>query len=229
MNTIGRMRFGVTLLLTVTVTAACGDRITDFGFDGKLSGTVTDPSGNIISGDVATRNVIVFAHGERDDVPMEIRVKGDGTYANDHLYPQRYRVWVEGPVVSSATADNPVSVDLTGAPVKEDFTVTPFLSVATPQVAATAPTAISVSYQIQENEGKVAEERRVYVSTVSWPGSATGSGVSWKTVTRSLESNAGSVTVDGLTAGKKYYVRTAARAAGAGQWNISDQVIVNTQ
>src|SRR5690554_1939072 len=102
--------FVITLASIMVITSGCDDTVTDFGFDGRISGMITDPSGNRVSGDVTTSTLIVYALGQYDKEPMEIRVKGDGTYANTHLYPQVYTLWVEGPVISAEE----VQVDLTG-------------------------------------------------------------------------------------------------------------------
>ncbi|WP_157972130.1 DUF3823 domain-containing protein [Pleomorphovibrio marinus] len=212
--------FSLVLLICLS---ACYEIIDDFGHTGNISGRVLDPSGNIISGDVTTEDMVVLALGEGETEPMRIRVLGDGTYTNTHMYPQVYRVWLSG----AAEGSQEHTVDLRGGPVTQDITATPFLTLPPPEVVG-SPTAeeVTISFTISPNNGHVPEERSVYVSTVFYPGQSTGSGPYWTTIRRTLSDNEGNITIDGLQSGTTYYIRTAARATGTNWFNLSDQTIV---
>ncbi len=229
MNTVRTvLRYPAILLITIIMASGfgCDDgRITDWGHDGQIQGQILDPSGNIVSGDITNTTLTVFALGELDDLPMQIRVKGDGTYANTHLYPQSYEVWIEGPV----DAPDPVTIDLSGDPVVHNITVTPFLTIPPPALVGSPSTnEVTVSYQITENNGNVAEVRTVYVSTVSYPSSSTGSGGHFHTRQANVDDNEGTVTVGDLESDTRYFIRVAARAAATSEWNISDQIVIET-
>ena len=201
--------------------SSCEEKITDFGFSGNISGKIVDPEGNIVSGDITVDALTLYIIGEDETEPLRIRVKGDGTYSNTHLYPQIYRIWIQGPIISS----NEYTVDLRGAPVIQDFTVTPFLTTPPPVIQGNPSSSeVTVSYNIKENEGKIAESRIIYVSTVPYPSQSTGSGPGFRTISQTVNENQGTVTITGLQSGTTYYVRLTAKAAGTTLWNVSDHV-----
>ncbi|MEX2568629.1 MAG: hypothetical protein WD431_21990 [Cyclobacteriaceae bacterium] len=205
--------------------SSCYETITDFGFDGRVNGRLVDPAGNIISGDVTTEDLVVLALGEGEDEPQRIRVLGDGTFENTHLFPQVYTLTVSGAV--EVTQD--YTVDLNGNAVTQDIVATPFISLPEPELAGN-PTenSVSINFEMTENDGHLAEERLVYVSTVHYPGQSTGSGPYWNTIRMELDENQGSATIEGLESSTVYYVRIAARAEGTNFWNMSDQLMFET-
>lgn len=205
---------------------ACNEPITDFGFDGGIYGKVVDQSGNIVPGDITSGGFMIRALGEEDEVSMDMRVKGDGTFSNLKLYPKKYVVRVEGPVFPV----NEVTIDLTGNQQAEhNFTVTPFLTIATPTVnGAPASTEIKINYSIIGNNGKTIGTKEVYCSTIPYPNASTGSGPYYETKKITLNAVSGVASVTGLTAGKKYFIRIGAKATGASAFNYSDQLIVTT-
>lgn len=213
------------ILLTMIVTA-CNEPITEFGFEGSLSGKIVDQAGNIVAGDITSVGFVVEALGENDQVAMVLRIKGDGTFANHKLYPQVYTVTVKGPVMDVP----PVTVDLTGnKSVVQDFVVTPLVTVATPTLnGSAASTEIKIDYNIIENGGSIASTRQLYCSTIPYPNASTGSGPYYVTKTVTLSEKQGTATVTGLTAGTKYFIRVGAKATGATAFNYSDQLIVTT-
>ena len=212
------------LLCLIILVAGCTDEVTDFGFNGAVTGRILDQNGNIVAGDVTANNLLVYLLGEQDTEPLTVRVLGDGTYTNTHLYPQKYTLSVRGAVMPVEDA----TVDLTGDMVVKDFTVIPLLTLAAPNINASGG-AVTVGYNIAENAGNVAETRVVYVSTVPYPGPSTGSGAYWTTLNESVDQNQGDVTITGLESGKKYHVRIAARAEGSTYWNFSEQASFNAQ
>lgn len=215
----------VIIVITIFVTG-CNDPITDFGFDGSISGKIVDQSGNIVSGDITGAGFVVNALGDNDKVEMEMRVKGDGTFANNKLYPKSYTVWVEGPVISNQE----YTIDLTGRnTVEQDFVVTPFLTIPSPTLVGNpTTTSIEVSYQITENNGYIAEIKEVYCSTVPYPTKDIGSGPSYDTKTVTLSDLQGTVSITGLSSGTKYFIRIGAKAEGSVVYNFSEQIVVNT-
>ncbi|WP_277482521.1 hypothetical protein [Catalinimonas alkaloidigena] len=234
MNAITIKKIPILALMTVYITAltACEETVTDFGFDGQISGMILDQNGNPVSGDASNPAFTVFVLGEEDRVPLELRVNGDGTYANLHLYPQSYNVWVEGPV--NGPGQGELVVNLTGAPVEQNITVTPYLVIPQP-TANISGGELEVNYEINPSQGYVAEERVVLVSTVAKVGVNTGNGPRWQTRELTLDSNSGTATVE-LDAellsmaqergGGNLHVRIAARSDQTTDWNHSIPIVI---
>lgn len=213
-------------ILLMMVVASCNEPITEFGFEGSISGKIVDQSGIIVAGDITSGGFVVNALGDGDEVAMIMRIKGDGTFANNKLFPKVYTVSLSGPVSSSES----VSIDLTGnKAVVKDFVVTPFLTIAPPTLnGSPTSTEIKVNYSIVENDGKVASTRELYCSQIPYPNASTGSGPYYVTKKLGLSAKVGTATITGLTAGTKYYIRVGAKASGASAFNYSDQLIVTT-
>lgn len=226
MEMIKKIKYSGLTILLILFLAGCDKPITEFGFDGGISGTVKDASGNIVPGDITTANFIVRVRAEGDISTIDMRVKGDGKYTNTKLWPVKSRVWVSGPVV--AAASDTVELDLTKGQVVHDFMVTPVFSIATPAVSGT-PTATTASftYSITANTTKTPSAREIYVSTIPYPNTSTGSGPYYRTVKVSLTANSGTANVTGLVAGTKYYVRIGVRSSTT-QFNFSDQITFTT-
>lgn len=215
------------LLLTTNATlSGCNDPITEFGFDGSLSGTILNSAGAIVPGDITSSGYTIQALGEKDKVSMVMRINGDGTFANNKLYPQVYKVRVEGPFFATPE----VTIDLTGGKaVVQDFTVTPFLTVAKPVVEGTpTSTQVKVKYGVTGNQGRTANLREVYASTVPYPNTSTGSGPMYQTVKVAVTQNQGTATLNGLKPGTKYFIRVGARSVGTSIMNFSEQIVVTT-
>lgn len=228
--TIKKIPILILMAIYVTVLSGCSETVTDFGYDGQISGMVLDGNGNPVAGDITNAALTVFALGEEDRVPLEIRVKADGSYANMHLYPQSYTVWIEGPV----DAPGEQVVDLTGDSVEHNITVTPFLAISEPTVAISGD-ELSVNYEISPNQGHIAEERVVLVSTVAKVGVNTGNGPRWETRVLTLDSNSGTATVtldsDLLNmaeerGGGNLNIRVAARSDQTSDWNYSIPIVI---
>lgn len=229
MKRINFMRYFSIIIIALLISlTSCNESIYDFGFDGQLTGMVIDGNGNPVSGDVKLATYAVKALGDLDMVPMVLRIKGDGSYANTKLYPQSYEVSLEGPFIESPT--DPVTIDLTGGrAVSHDFQVTPFLAIATPGIAGNpTSTSVTVNYSITPNGGNTPDLREVYVSTVSWPTRTTGNGAGYRTETIAVTDNQGAAEVSGLEPGKTYFVRVGARAEGQDLFNHSEQISFTT-
>ncbi|SHN31341.1 Protein of unknown function [Cyclobacterium lianum] len=216
----------------ITSMSACEETITDFGFDGQISGMIVDQNGNPVSGDASNPAFTVFVLGEEDRVPLELRVNGDGTFANLHLYPQSYDVWIEGPVDGPGPGE--LVVDLSGAPVEQDIVVTPFLVISQPTVSVSG-NQLTVNYEITPSQGHETAERVVLVSTVAKVGVDTGNGPRWQTREVTLDSNSGTATVTLDTdllnmsqerGGGNLHIRVAARSEQTSDWNHSIPIVI---
>lgn len=206
---------------------SCETEVTDFGFDGNISGMLKEASGKIVPGDLSSNNLVVNVLAEGDKLNLIIRVNGDGIFKNSKLKPVNHKIWISGPVFPIDT----IYTDLaSGAKsFNQELVVVPFLSIETPVVIGTpTSSSVEVKFNIVGNEGKQAARREVYCSTVKFPTTSTGSGVGYHTVKKTLISNNGIASITGLTAGTKYYLRLGAQATGTTYWNYSEQIIINT-
>ena len=209
MKKIHKIRYFSFIGLLFCIAISCDKTVTEFGFDGSISGTVKDASGKIVPGDITSNNLVVKALGKGDKVSIDMRVKGDGTFQNTKLNPVITKVWISGPVFPLDTvflnlADKNI--------VNQDFVVVPFLTI-TPPVIAGSPnaTSVSINYTITGNNGKTASKRQIFTSTVPYPTSTIGSGPYYNTITTNLSEDSGNATVNGLTSGTKYYLRVGAQ------------------
>src|SRR5690606_33953181 len=99
MKTLQIIKNGIWVAMLIVGVLSCKDEdIVDFGFDGSIAGTLKDPQGNVVPGSITSANFVVRALGQGDQVTTDMRIKGDGTFANTKLYPKPYKVWVAGPV-----------------------------------------------------------------------------------------------------------------------------------
>lgn len=214
------------LILMMGMTG-CDENVVDFGFDGAISGTVQDESGSIVPGNITSNTLVVRAQGEGDEVSTDIRVKGDGTFQHTKLYPKTYKVWIEGPVT---LVTDTLMIDFAqDKNVTKDIVVVPFISIAQPAVVGSPTSAsVDISYNMTANGGKTVGKREVYVSTVPYPSGSTGSGPFYDTKKVALPANAGQVSVTGLAAQTKYFVRIGAEASGANGFNYSEQITITT-
>lgn len=207
--------------------SSCDKVITDFGFDGAISGRIVDQAGNLVYGDITSTSLSVKALGDGDKVSIDMRVKGDGTYQNTKMFPKNHRIWVTGPV---SMVNDTLRVDFAAENVVEyDFVVIPFITMETPALVG-SPTATSanVSFAMTPNSGKTVSSRQLYCSTNPYPNASTGSGPFFHTVQVTLNANSGSVAVTGLTASTTYFLRIGAQATGASGRNFSDQITFTT-
>ncbi|MEX2514385.1 MAG: hypothetical protein WD398_15890 [Cyclobacteriaceae bacterium] len=205
---------------------ACNDPIVDFGYDGGITGRILDGNGNVVPGDITNASFTVQATGERDRLPMVFRVKGDGTFANTALFPQKYVITVVGPV----SGPGEIEVDLSGGrQVIQDITVVPFLSLSKPSiVGGIEGSSVTIDYTIAGNNDYTSELREVYCSTVNFPNANTGNGPYWHTRSVVLDNESGSVTIEDLVPGTKYFLRVGARANGTSAFNFSEQITFDT-
>jgi hypothetical protein len=205
----------------------CTDPIWDFGYDGQLSGTILDNSGNIVSGR-HHQEFMVTVLNENEITPLQLRIKSDGTYANSKLFPQSYDVILQGPFIG--TPLDPVLIDLTGGKsVVKDFVVTPWITVNPPTISGSpTSTTVQVNYSVTGNGGKTPNLIEIYCSTVSWPSRVTGSGRFFHTRLVAVTGNQGTATIDGLQPGTDYFLRVGARAAGETIFNHGEQISFTT-
>ncbi|PKA97754.1 uncharacterized protein DUF3823 [Flavobacteriaceae bacterium MAR_2009_75] len=223
----------ILMALGVTVLSGCSEEIKDFGFDGKIQGSVLDQNGNVVAGDASNAELTVFILGAEDRVPLELRVNNDGTYANLHLFPQSYSLWIEGPVVGPSES-NPINVDLNGGLVENDITVTPFLVIDQP-TATISDNTISINYNISPSSGHMVDEIKILVSTVKKVGVDTGNGPRWQTREENPVDNSGTQTVEldeellnaAAEGGNgELTIRVAAKSDQTTAWNLSLPLVI---
>lgn len=230
---INKIQMLALLMGTTCVLSACVETVTDFGFTGQISGVIKDQTGNPVSADPSNPEFTVFLLGDEETLAHELRVNPDGTYANLHLYPQSYALWVDGPVVGPVRGD--LFVDLDGAAVTKDITVTPFIAIP-PATVSISGGQLQVNFEINPSVGHAAAQRRVLVSTVAKVGVNTGNGPRWRTQSVNLSGNSGiqTVALDAalLTMAKRtegngnLYIRIAARSDKSTKWNLSKPVTI---
>lgn len=202
--------------------------ITEFGFDGAISGTVKDQDGRIVSGSIISGNLAVQALGESDQVTTEMRVKGDGTYQNTKLYPKKYKIWITGPVI---LVTDTITIDFSKErTVVKDLVVIPFVTISLPMVIGSpGSSSVDIGYDMTGNDGMTLSKRELYCSTNPYPDASTGSGPFYETKTIALIADEGEAAVTGLVPKTKYYIRIGAQATGASGFNYSDQIIITTR
>ncbi len=206
----------------------CNKDVTDFGFDGSLSGTIKTPSGAIVPGDITNNSLYIQALGDGDRVTTVIRVNGDGTYQNTKLFPVKTKIWITGAVKNQGT--DTIEVDFSSKNVQvQDFIVIPFLTIKPPVVnGSPSETSINIDYEITGNDGNVSNTRNIYCGTYPFPNGSIGSGTFYTTKVVSLPSDIGTGNITGLTSKTKYYIRIGAKAAGSSYENFSEQITVTT-
>jgi len=223
-NKIASLFFCAMLLLVVT---GCDKTVTDFGFDGAISGKIVDQAGNIVAGDITSTALSVKALGQGDIVTIDMRVKGDGSYQNTKMYPKMHKIYVTGPVTP---VDDTLRIDFsTTKTVTHDFVVVPFITIDKPALVGNPTgTEVTFSYAMTPNGGKTVTKREVYISTNPYPNTSTGSGPYYHTVKSTMSTDSGNKTVTGLTSGTKYFLRIGAQASGTTSLNFSDQITFTT-
>ena len=205
----------------------CQRDVTEFGFDGSIAGTVKDPNGNPIAGDITSSGLVVNALGVGDGSRIEMRVAGDGSFRNTKLFPKAYKIWLSGP---ATLQEDTLRLDL-GADrvVNRDLVAVPFLDLKKPVVVGTlTASTITVAYEIAGNQGKTPAIRELYVSTSPYATASTGSGPTFTTTKVTLPANKGEATVTGLKSKTQYYVRLGGQATGVKIYNYSSQITVTT-
>lgn len=227
MKMINKIKYMVLPLLLLFMLLGCDKPITEFGFNGTVNGTVKDALGNMVAGDITLSSFIVRIQAEGDISTIDMRIKGDGTFENNKLYPAKSKVWISGPVVAAFT--DTVILDISGGQTATyDFVVTPVFSVATPVISGTpSATTVNLNYSMTANSAKTPSKRELYCSTIPYPNTSTGSGAFYSTVKVTLSTNSGTANVTGLTANTKYYVRIGVQSSTTSM-NFSDQITFTT-
>jgi hypothetical protein len=169
----------------------------------------------------------VQALGEGDIVTTEIRVKGDGSFQNTKLFPKKYRIWITGP---ARLSQDTILIDFASTKqVVQDIVVQPFITIKAPALVGTPGSSkADISFEMVANGTNTVSKRELYCSTVQYPDGNTGSGPFYDTKKLTLSADKGTVSVTGLAAKTKYYVRTGAQATGAAGFNFSNQISFET-
>jgi hypothetical protein len=222
MQIIIKMKQVIFVVILFVSVAACKKNITEFGNDAAISGSVKDQSGSIVAGNITSNNLVVQALGENDLVTTVMRVKGDGMFENTRLFPKKYKMWITGPV---KLVGDTILVDFsTGKTVVKDIVVIPFIAIKPPVAGNVTTSTIDLSFDITPTGTYAVSTREVYCSTNPYPDANTGSGPNFDTKKVTLTSNKGNITITGLAAKKKYYIRIGAQATGVTGLNYSEQI-----
>jgi len=227
MKLIHKTAYSAICIMLLFFVSGCDKTVTDFGFDGAISGRIVDQAGNIVAGDITSTALSVKALGQGDIVTIDMRVKGDGTYQNTKLSPKMHKIFITGPVTP---VDDTLRIDFsTTQTVTHDFVVVPFITIKKPAITGNpAATEVTISYEMTPNNGKTVTKREVYCSTNPYPNTSTGSGPYFHSVKASLSTDSGSKTITGLTSGTTYFLRIGAQASGTSSLNFSDQITFTT-
>lgn len=221
--------FYILVLVSIIVFVQGCEIAPDPGFDGQISGTLTDLSGNPVCSDILANTIIVNALGDGDITPIIIRVNGKGTFAYTKLFPKNHKVWITGPVYTST--DDTVYLDFSGGKsFTQDFVVEPYISLDVQLKADPTDSTITVTYSLTGNQGKTITKREIYCSTAPYPTSKTSSGPYYTTTTKSVSSNTGEQKFTDLKWDTRYYIRMGANGkTGSANdlMNYSEQIIVN--
>jgi hypothetical protein len=193
-------------------------------FNGAISGIIYDSNQSIVPGDVMSNTLVVKVQGESDLTPITIRVKGDGKFQNTNLYPKKYKVWLEGSIVPM----DPLELDLSGNQHSiTNIVVTPYLSISNSIIDNPTSNSVKIRYLIVPNTGSVPVKREIYCSTLTYPTANSGSGPFYSTKKATITNNSGEITITGLNANTKYYIRTGANISGKSM-NYAPQIELTT-
>ncbi len=208
---------------------AC-EMVPDPGFDGSISGTITDAANSPVYSDILANTIIVNALGEGDISPTIIRIDGEGKFSYTKLFPKEYKVFIKGPVFVS-TPDT-ARLDFSGGnALVQNFLVVPFLSLKVDLVSAPIDSTVSVNYTIVGNQGKTATTREIYFGTSPHPTNKIGTSAYYSTITKTVTTDSGTIKVTGLKWGAKYYIRMGANGKTGTTndlMNYSNQLTITT-
>jgi len=191
------------------------------GIRGKLIDKITNT--NFQTQQPNGYNVLLFEKGGSQNIPLIITGKPDGTFENSYIFQNEYKVIVtEGAFFPLDT----VVVQI-GERTEVDFEVMPY--VALTDVDVTASTGkISATYNIarQQVSGKILD-RMTLVSEIPTVNNVVFDHRRATDLSAVDDQEILTDTfvdeIEGLTSGKKYYVRVAARIESAlGRYNYSD-------
>ncbi|GGC16846.1 hypothetical protein GCM10011386_05840 [Parapedobacter defluvii] len=191
------------------------------GIHGKLIDKIT--SKNFQTQQPNGYNVLLFEKGGSQNIPLVIPGKPDGTFENSYIFQNEYKVVVtEGAFFPLDT----VTVQV-GERTQVDFEVMPYLALTNVSVT-TSPGKITATYNIarQVESGKILD-RMTLVSEIPTVNNVVFDHRRATDLSAVADPAILADTfvdeIDGLTSGKKYYVRVAARIQSAlGRYNYSD-------
>jgi len=218
----------VLAVIAVSFAIQSCEMVPDPGFDGSISGTISDASNSPVYSDILTNNIIINALGAGDLSPTIIRVDGKGNYYYSKLFPKAYKIFLKGPVyvVSPDTA----RLDFSGGnTIAQNFVVEPYLTVKMQIVSVPTDSTVSVNYTVVGNRGKVPAVREIYCCTSPYPTKAVGTSAYYQTITKVVTTDVGTTKITGLKWGTKYYIRMGANGkTGSANdlMNYSDQLTI---
>jgi hypothetical protein len=204
------------IIILIFVVTACSDVDNYSGSDSGIYGTIIDNTTNegLQTEQPNGIKISLVEAGYESPIPINTWAKADGSYENANLFANTYKVIpVEGAFVSTDT----VSVKINGR-TELNFTVTPFLTIeASVQVADNSIiSTYTISRSVVTNPITQSKTICSVVPNVSCT-------INEFSVTNDLSSMSSeeilskqfSDEITGLTSGKTYYVRVAAKTSNA--------------
>ena len=183
-----------------------------------LSGRVIDNVTNdmVQNGGVNSGTIIQIFEGNSKQ-PILSTSYPDGQFTNATLFDGEYRVWAVGPF---RMVEDTIDVAVSGE-TNLEIRVLPNLRLSATLVSFTGGTAtVNVTYE-KVHAAESLDRIGVVVSTYNNPNVTTFSGgkiVEQNVTSEALTSGTRTIMITGLTDGKKYYFRAAARTNAAGNY-----------
>lgn len=212
------------ILVLIAVLTSCG-KIDNYNFpDGNIYGVLTDSITNepLQSEQPNGFNIKLFEKGSVYSVPITIEGKQDGSYENALIFQNEYKVLpTEGPFFEYKGKDT-LTVEV-GSRTEVNFKVMPYLAI-TEATVTTAAGQVTVTYNITRQRvmagsaGKI-NQRVTLVSNIP---EVTNRVYSFRKLTNLASEPDATIlatqytdVVTGLTSGKTYWVRVAARTSNS--------------
>ncbi|WP_353130367.1 DUF3823 domain-containing protein [Parapedobacter pyrenivorans] len=191
------------------------------GIHGKLIDKITNK--NFQTQQPNGYNVLLFEKGGSQNIPLVITGKPNGTFENSNIFQNEYKVIVtEGAFFPMDT----VIVQI-GERTEVDFEVMPYVALTDVDVIASTGKIITTYNIARQQAGGKILDRMTLVSEIPTVNNVV---FDYRRVTdlstvddQEILADTFVDEIDGLTSGKKYYIRVAARIQSAlGRYNYSE-------
>lgn len=191
------------------------------GIHGKLIDKITNK--NFQTQQPNGYNVLLFEKGGSQNIPLVITGKPNGTFENSNIFQNEYKVIVtEGAFFPMDT----VIVQI-GERTEVDFEVMPYVALTDVDVVASTGKIITTYNIARQQAGGKILDRMTLVSEIPTVNNVV---FDYRRITdlstvedQDILADTFVDEIDGLTSGKKYYIRVAARIQSAlGRYNYSE-------
>ncbi|GGG78274.1 hypothetical protein GCM10007415_07870 [Parapedobacter pyrenivorans] len=191
------------------------------GIHGKLIDKITNK--NFQTQQPNGYNVLLFEKGGSQNIPLVITGKPNGTFENSNIFQNEYKVIVtEGAFFPMDT----VIVQI-GERTEVDFEVMPYVALTDVDVIASTGKIITTYNIARQQAGGKILDRMTLVSEIPTVNNVV---FDYRRITdlstvddQEILADTFVDEIDGLTSGKKYYIRVAARIQSAlGRYNYSE-------